>query len=99
MDDGRTWTGVVTGRDEVWKKGNMGGTAGSKKKLRFVAPSKQDRKPVVHLNSKNIVNVQIQYEKMVIGGFMGRTLAFQFVKDFLKGAWKLKNDFVMKTCG
>lgn len=82
----RTWAGIVAGRDEIWKKGSMGGEAVSKKKLRFIQPAEKDGKPVVHLKSENFVNVQKRYEKMVIGGFVGRRLAFQYVKECLKSA-------------
>lgn len=40
-----------------------------------------------------------RYEKLVIGGFVGRRLPFQYVKEFHKKAWRLKNDFIMKTFG
>lgn len=57
-------------------KGNMGRDVVSNHKLRLVPPSKKDGKPVVHLKSKNFENKHKKYEKPVIGGFVGRKLAF-----------------------
>lgn len=54
---------------------------------------------MVHLSSKKFVNVHKRYEKLVIGGFLEQSLPYQYVKEFLKSAWKLKNDFTMKSFG
>lgn len=69
-NDGKTWAGVVANQDEVWKKGNLGGSAVSKKKLGYVPPSYFEGKPVVHLDSKKFEPVHKRYEKMVVGGFV-----------------------------
>lgn len=60
----------------------MGGIAAGKKKLRYVPPTVVDRKPVVHLDSKKFEKVHMNYERLVIGGFVGRRLPFQYIKEF-----------------
>lgn len=55
-----------------------------------------DEKPIVHLYSKKFEKVHRKYENMVIGGFVGRRLPFQFVKESIKVVWRLKKVFVMK---
>lgn len=54
----------------------MGGEVVGKKKLRFVQPYDKYGKLFVHLSSKNFVNIHKKYEKLVIGGFVGRRLSF-----------------------
>lgn len=49
----------------------------------------------MYLDSRKYENVHKKYEQMVIGGFIGKTLPFLFVRN----AWRLKNVFVMKLYG
>lgn len=58
-----------------------------------------DGKPVVRLDSKKFEAVHKKYGSMVVGGFVGKRLPFQYVKEAIKQTWRLKNEFVMKPYG
>lgn len=77
-------------REEVWKRGNMGGAAIGRKKLRYVHPLESDRKPIVHLDSNKFQAVHKKFENMVVGRFVGRRLMYQYAKDSVKKTRKLK---------
>lgn len=53
----------------------------SKKKIKYIPPSKKGIKPVVYLDSGKFENVHKKYENLVIGGLVGCRPPFLFVKE------------------
>ncbi|KAF6156099.1 hypothetical protein GIB67_007474 [Kingdonia uniflora] len=55
--------------------------------------------PVIDISENEFGEEKKKYEDYLVGSFIGKKLAYQFVKDTLSKLWALKGDFEMSTKG
>ncbi|KAF6138637.1 hypothetical protein GIB67_032531 [Kingdonia uniflora] len=66
-----------------------------KTKLSLIPPMIVNGITVVNLYDEDFKDTISEHEKFVVGNFVGRKLAFPFVRDSLKRLWELKGSFEM----
>ncbi|KAF6138881.1 hypothetical protein GIB67_018612 [Kingdonia uniflora] len=106
-DAGTETNGTTTARDGArpttvknWASLLAGPSMGRGKiPLTYTPVSGDETNPVVDISDNEFGEENKKYEDYLVGSFIGRKLAYLFVKDTLSKFWALKGDFEMSTKG
>ncbi|KAF6147639.1 hypothetical protein GIB67_031630 [Kingdonia uniflora] len=76
---------------------NQGSKTQGKPQLMYTTPTIVDGKPIAKLKSIAFDDEVKKCKKLLVGNFVGRKLAYKFLKDSLTFKWKPKGSFEMTT--
>ncbi|KAL5706225.1 hypothetical protein ACHQM5_024423 [Ranunculus cassubicifolius] len=89
---------VLAEKKSTWAE-KLGKNGVGQRKIRYIPPSLNNGRSVVHIKSSQFERLKPHYENLVIGSFVGTRKEYNFVKKIVTTTWKPKKGFVMKTYG